>query len=125
MLTVLTNRHPTDNTNNTTAFNNPAENNHSDSSVHANDNTPHSAPVRESRRAQVYHRGFLSEDRVTSEKVKEIADRMWALYVAGKVILTQRRLCHGVYEYLYRSVSPPHKTNIDYCADAMEREGLA
>jgi hypothetical protein len=46
-----------------------------------------------------YHEGNLMRDRVWSGAVAALADRVWAAYRDGRVMLTQRRISPGVCVY--------------------------
>jgi hypothetical protein len=54
-----------------------------------------------------YHAGFIMKDRHKDPKVDAIAHDAWALYEAGRVLLTQRKIKDGLYEYLVTSCDGP------------------
>ena len=47
----------------------------------------------------IYHRGLLMLDRQHDDKVNQKAHEVWKEHRAGRVILFQRRLGDGDYEY--------------------------
>ena len=47
----------------------------------------------------VYHTGFLMRDRLGDAEVEKLGRLAWAAKARGKVLLIQRRVAEGVYEY--------------------------
>jgi hypothetical protein len=51
------------------------------------------------RNGELYHVGFLMQDRVANRVVHSIAVHMWNQYLKGKLYLIQRKRSLGVWEY--------------------------
>lgn len=58
--------------------------------------------LRRARRGHVfvYHIGMLPNDRERDWEVDQVAQEAWSVAEAGEVLLTQRRLESGKYEYI-------------------------
>ena len=50
---------------------------------------------------------MICADRLRDPRVQSIALDAWELYESGRVLLTQRRISSGVYEYLVTSSDRP------------------
>lgn len=67
-----------------------------------------------------YHIGFLPYDRLLSQEVDTKATEAWNNYIAGKVILAQRRVAPGVFEYLAIPRRKRAGKQIDYVLTAVD-----
>jgi hypothetical protein len=63
--------------------------------------------VKEMGSTVCYHTGFIMKDRHKDPKVDAIAHDAWSLYIAGRVLLTQRKINDMKYSYLVTSCDGP------------------
>jgi len=58
----------------------------------------------------VYHTGFLVKDRELSKAVAATAALAWQLAEAGHLLLTQRRVGEGTFEYIAKVIKKEKKS---------------
>lgn len=75
----------------------------------------------------VYHVGNLAID-ASNPAVKARRAAMWAAYLRGEVLLTQRRVHldgKPAFEYIATPAARPFRRNMDYADTAAKRERVA